>query len=170
MKKYVFGFLGFVLLIAIDQWTKSLAQIHLRSTDGISIISEVFELQYLENRGAAFGMLQGRRLFLILLTVLFMVGLIVLFHKIPAKRKYLPMQIILVLIAAGAVGNMIDRIWHHYVIDFLYFKLINFPIFNIADCYVVIGAICAIFYISFYYKEEDFEILMNKPKNGEKHE
>ena len=67
------------------------------------------------------------------------------------------MRILIVLIGAGAVGNFIDRIRQGYVVDFFYFSLINFPIFNVADIYVTAAAFLLIFLCLFYYKEEDFE-------------
>ena len=53
------------------------------------------------------------------------------------------------------MGNLIDRVWHHYVVDFIYFSLINFPVFNIADCYVTVSVIIFIILILFVYKNED---------------
>ena len=68
-----------------------------------------------------------------------------------------PLQIAMILLGAGAVGNLIDRVVNNFVIDFLYFKLINFPIFNVADCYVTISLILLIWLILFYYKEEELD-------------
>ncbi|MDY2590860.1 MAG: signal peptidase II, partial [Agathobacter sp.] len=65
---------------------------------------------------------------------------------------------------AGAIGNLIDRIVNNYVVDFFYFKLIDFPIFNVADIYVTIAAFLFIVLGFFYYKEEDFEIIFSKSK------
>ena len=65
------------------------------------------------------------------------------------------MAVCLMMVSAGAVGNMIDRIGQGYVVDFLYFKLINFPIFNVADCYVTISAFLLILLVFFYYREEE---------------
>ena len=79
-------------------------------------------------------------------------------------KRYFPMQCTIVLIAAGAVGNLIDRLLHGYVVDFFYFKLIDFPIFNVADCYVVIAAFFAVVLIGFYYKEEELTF-WKKEKN-----
>jgi signal peptidase II len=76
------------------------------------------------------------------------------------------MKGILVVLTAGALGNMIDRMFHGYVIDFLYFKLINFPIFNVADCYVCISAFLFFLAIMFYYKDGDFRFLI--PGKGRK--
>lgn len=77
------------------------------------------------------------------------------------------MSMLLILLVAGATGNMIDRVINGYVIDFLYFELIDFPIFNIADCYVVVSTIVAAFLIMFYYKDEDFEVFRTRGRKGE---
>lgn len=155
-KTYVFGFLGFCILLAIDQWTKWLACTHLKMKASIPVIKDVFELQYLENCGAAFGMLQGKRIFLLILTFVVFVLLIYVYGRIPEGKRFHALRVLDVLFAAGAVGNMLDRFFRQYVVDFFYFKLINFPVFNVADCYVVIGAIATVLLFIFYYKEEDF--------------
>lgn len=157
LKKYIIAFLAFLVLLGIDQWTKWLACSYLKSQGELPIIKNVFVLQYLENRGAAFGMLQNQRIFLLSLTTVILIALIVVYKKIPSGKRFHILQILDVILAAGAVGNMLDRFFRGYVVDFLYFKLINFPIFNIADCYVVISAILAVLLIGFYYKEEDFK-------------
>ena len=82
----------------------------------------------------------------------------------PDDRKYRPLTVCLLLIGAGAVGNMIDRLSQSYVVDFLYFKLINFPIFNVADCYVTIGAFCLVLLVMLYYKDEDMACFSLKKK------
>ena len=76
------------------------------------------------------------------------------------------LKVILLLFVAGAIGNLIDRICQNYVVDFFYFKLIDFPIFNVADIYVTVAAIMFIVLCLFYYKEEDFEFLF--PDKGKK--
>ena len=85
----------------------------------------------------------------------------------PENRRYLPLRICAVLLCAGAVGNMIDRIFRGYVVDFFYFKLIDFPVFNVADIYVTTAAVILIVLIVFLYKEEDFDrIFPKKDKRG----
>ena len=82
-----------------------------------------------------------------------------MYYKIPWNKHFVWLKVILVLFVAGAIGNLIDRIFLNYVVDFFYFKLINFPIFNVADIYVTVAAILFIIFCLFYYKEEDFELL-----------
>ena len=146
-----------VLLVALDQWTKYLAVLFLKDQDPFVIIDGVFELHYLENRGAAFGVLQNQRIFFYISVLLITIAVIWFYHKVPIEHKYLPLRICAVLILSGAFGNCIDRIRLNYVVDFLYFKLINFPIFNVADIYVTVAAFLLVILILIYYKEDDLE-------------
>lgn len=155
-KKYGLGLLFFLLLFGIDQWTKGLAFYKLKGKPEFPLWNDVFVLQYLENRGAAFGILQNQRIFLVVLTLVVFVGLVYLYSRIPSGKKFLPLYVMDLLLMAGALGNLVDRLIRGYVVDFLYFKWINFPIFNIADCYVVISAIVSALLMGFYYKEDDF--------------
>ena len=124
------------LLVLIDQVTKFAAVKCLKGKEAFSLIPGVFELQYLENRGAAFGALQNQRWFFILIVIFVLAVLLWCFIRFPKEAHYRPLAVLAVFIAAGAIGNMIDRLLNGYVIDFLYFSLIDFPIFNVADIYV----------------------------------
>lgn len=161
-KRVLYGLLGMSALLGLDQLTKYLAVEKLKGRLSVPIISGVFELQYLENHGAAFGILQGKRLFLLAFTLLIFLILFVIYLRIPAGRHYLPMQFICIFIGAGALGNMVDRFIYGYVIDFFYFSLIDFPIFNVADCYVTVSCVLMLLYILFFYKEEDFSFLWRR--------
>ena len=147
--------IGFVILVGLDQWTKGLAVKHLMNQPPFVIWDGVFELLYSENRGAAFGMMQGKQFFFFLIALVVLAAVGYLLWKMPVTERYMPMAVCLMMVSAGAVGNMIDRIGQGYVVDFLYFKLINFPIFNVADCYVTISAFLLILLVFFYYREEE---------------
>ena len=151
-----------IALIIIDQYTKHLAVLHLKNKPAFSIIDGVFELNYLENRGAAFGMLQNQKGFFILISSIVLIAISYILFKMPEDKKYNIMHILLILIASGAVGNMIDRIRFDFVVDFISFVLINFPIFNGADCFIVIGTISLFILFMFVYKEQDLEFLSFK--------
>ena len=143
------------MLIAIDQITKLWAVSQLHQADRvISIIDGVFELRYTENPGVAFSMLEGQRWIFIPITVLIGGCILIMMLRSPLRR-YKLFNITSVLILSGAIGNLIDRIAYGYVIDFLYFRLIDFPIFNFADCCVVIGAFLLFFFVLFGMKEEE---------------
>lgn len=161
----IFALIGFAAVLFFDQFTKYMAVIKLKDQTPFVLIDGVFELRYLENRGAAFGMMQDMR-FLLAAGAVIVCGLIVyLYLRMPEKRRYLPLRICAVLLCAGAAGNMIDRIRLGYVIDFLYFRLIDFPIFNVADCYVVAACIVFALLVLFYYREEeDFSFLSRERK------
>lgn len=157
-KKAVFGFFSVIFLTIIDQLTKALAVQYLKGKEAFVLWKGVFELRYLENRGAAFGILQGQKWFFIISTMVVLAFLAYLFlKKIPQEKKFVWLDIICILYFAGAVGNFIDRLCQNYVVDFLSFCLINFPIFNVADIYVTIAAFAMIVLGLFYYKEEDYD-------------
>ena len=155
MKKYVKALVGVVLLLVLDQLTKFYAITHLKEHGPISLIKDVFEFHYLENRGIAFGLFQNKYMLFVALTVIILIVIGYFYIRIPDTKRYTPLRITLVLLTAGAIGNMIDRVYHNFVVDFLYFKLINFPIFNVADCYVTIAMGLLVILILFYYKEEE---------------
>lgn len=84
--------------------------------------------------------------------------------KAPYQKLYTKLHITLVFIASGAVGNLIDRLRYDYVVDFLYFSLINFPIFNVADIYVTLASFYLVILLLFVYKESDLEFLTFRTK------
>lgn len=160
------GLLGTALLTFLDQWTKYLAVTHLAGQENIVWIPGVFQLQYLENRGAAFGILQNKLWVFVLLTVFYLIFAIWIFLRLPRQKHYLPLHIAAVVLTAGALGNFIDRIRLGYVVDFFYFSLIDFPIFNVADIYVVVSFIVLVICILFIYKEDDFSFLSRKKRES----
>lgn len=148
-----------IILILIDQFTKKLAVLNLKDKPPFVIIDKVFVLSYLENRGAAFGMMQNRQIFFLIVSLLFLVAICYVLFKLPLQKKYLAAEIVFVALAAGAVGNMIDRAVNNYVVDFFYFELIDFPVFNVADIYVTLSSIALFILLIFIYKEEDLEFI-----------
>lgn len=163
IKRYLIALLGIAAAVFIDQITKHLAVLYLKGNPARVIIDGVFELQYLENRGAAFGMMQNMQFVFVAGAVAIFIVIFYLYIRMPDTVRYLPLRICAVLLCAGALGNMIDRIRLNYVIDFFYFSLIDFPIFNVADCYVVISCIVFALLILFYYRDDnDFKFLSRK--------
>lgn len=161
----VYSLFLLLILLAADQITKYLAILHLKDQPSVILWKGVFELSYLENRGAAFGVLQGGKIFFLIATIVFLAALLWFFFRIPTSRRFLPLHTICVLIGAGAIGNMIDRILHDYVVDFFYFSLIDFPVFNVADIYVTVSCAMLIIFVLFYYKEKDWEAIFPPRKN-----
>lgn len=161
-KYAVFALISFLILIVFDQWTKSLAVAYLMDKDPFIIIKNVFQLRYLENRGAAFGMMQGQQTFFLITGIIAVIVLAYVYFKLPWEKRFLPLRAVAMFIAGGAVGNMIDRVALGYVVDFFYFELIDFPIFNVADIYVSVSCVLLAVLIIFFYKDSDFDFLSKK--------
>ncbi len=156
----VIDIISMALLVLLDQVTKIAAVSALKGKESFVLIKGVLELYYLENHGAAFGVLQNARTFFLIVTIFAMAAVFYVLIKTPADKKYLLLRALVVLIGAGAVGNVIDRILFSYVRDFIYFSLIDFPVFNVADIYVTCATICLVLSILLYYKDEhDFDYL-----------
>ena len=160
-RKLIFALIIVALLVAVDQITKMLAASALQAQP-FTILPGVFELRYLENRGAAFGILQGRQWFFIILSSVFACAAMFLYMKTPDTRRMKMLRVCLIFLTAGALGNFIDRVVLGYVRDFFYFSLINFPIFNVADIYVSVTAVVLAIYVIFIYHDNDFAFLKKR--------
>ena len=160
----VVDFILLVFYVGLDQLTKYMAVLFLKNKPAIPIIENVLELHYLENKGAAFGMLQNQKIFFIFIAFIILFAIAFVLAKTPFDKKYTILHILLVMIAGGAVGNMIDRFVQDYVVDFIYFVLIDFPIFNVADIYVTCAAFAMMGLGIFYYKDEDIETIFPSKK------
>ena len=169
MSVYIIAIILLGLGIALDQYTKYLAVENLKDAP-ISLVEGVFELHYLENRGAAFGMLQNKQVFFLIIGFVLLMIATYLYIKLPKTKRVMPLRICMIFIVCGAIGNMIDRIRLNYVVDFLYFKLINFPIFNVADIYVSVFTFILAALLLFYYKDEEFDEYFNFKKRINKAE
>ncbi|UJA33564.1 signal peptidase II [Clostridium sporogenes] len=142
------GIIILILGIVLDRISKIWALNTLASGKDIVIIKNLFSLSYLENRGAAFGIFQNRLIFLSLITVIVILGAAYFIVKYKPTSKLL--KISLSLIISGAIGNLIDRIYYKFVVDFImlhYKDVYFFPTFNVADTLVVIGTILLAIYI-----------------------
>lgn len=132
-------FVIILVIIALDQLTKYLAEKYLKSRKSISIIPGVFSLTYVENKGAAFGILQNHRLILRISSFVFII-LIIICLFIKPTLSFLA-KIALCILLAGAIGNFLDRIFRGYVIDFLHIKVKKSLVFNIADIAIACGTL-----------------------------
>lgn len=146
-------FLTVVLLTALDQVTKLWAVKSLRPVGEIPIIEGVFNLRYVENTGAAFSILQGKTF---LLTVIPIVACAFMVYILLTKRLSSRLGSWgITLIFSGALGNLIDRIFRGAVVDMFDFELINFPVFNVADICVTVGAVLFFIYAIFFYDKAE---------------
>lgn len=159
MKKRALYMLCFLLISLLliwgDAFSKQLAIQQLSGGREIVIIDRILTLMYLENRGAAFGILNGQQWLFYIITITVLLFIIYFIKRMPMSRRYLPMYLVCILIFSGAIGNFIDRIRQQYVVDFIYFKLIDFPVFNIADIYVSCGCFLMVLLLIFVYKDDE---------------
>ena len=136
-------------LVGIDQLTKWLAVSMLKPVGSVNLISidgkEWLNLTYVENTGASFSILEGKRVFLIIITSVVIVGM--LFMLLTKRIKSKPVIWAFALIIAGGIGNLIDRIFNGYVVDFVDVRIIRFAVFNFADICAVVGAALLILFI-----------------------
>jgi len=170
--KLVIEILVFALLMFLDQITKYLAVVNLKGHSSIVVIKGILDLTYLENRGAAFGILEDKIILFSILTIA-VLGVIIYFkikidllvykqtitNKI--RNKYLFLNAILILLFTGATGNFIDRIRFNYVVDFFRFGFIDFPIFNVSDILITSSSVLLIFILLFVFKSKEFDYLNN---------
>lgn len=133
---YIIAF-GF---IAIDIWTKFLAENALKAIGTVPIINDILHLTYVENRGIAFGMFSGGRIYFVVISLIILALLSAVVLKTPKTSRTVWLKTATAFIYGGAIGNMIERIFKGYVVDFIDFRIIDFPVFNVADIAVCTGA------------------------------
>lgn len=162
-----------LLMIALDQIVKYWAFTSLKIQSSIPLIENVFHLTYVENRGAAFSLFaqfDSRWIFVSLAVGVTIAIFIVL------RINYLQTGLgrwSLVLVAAGALDNAIDRVVHGFVVDLFDFRLINFPVFNVADIFICVGGALFVIYFMFQHKDNEpnkespVEPLETEPENHE---
>ncbi|MCC3864554.1 signal peptidase II [Terrisporobacter petrolearius] len=132
------------ILIGLDQIIKYWVLNYLKGVESIPVINNIFNLTYVENRGAAFGMLQNNQtIFVVVAAIASCYGL----YYLHTKKVNDLGKIGILLVISGAIGNLIDRVILGYVIDYLDFHIIWNYVFNLADCFVVVGTILLCIYI-----------------------
>lgn len=134
------------LILVFDIFTKYLSSFYFKVSE-IEVIKNILYFNYVENRGAAFGIMQNKQWFFILITLILIIAMILYILKV--KPQDILLKLSLSFIIGGGIGNLIDRVFKGYVVDFIDLRIINYPVFNIADCFVVIGAVLLCVYILF---------------------
>jgi signal peptidase II len=155
-KKIISGLIISIISMIIDQAIKLLVIKNFELHEEKKVFGDIFTLYYIRNTGSAWGML-----------AIFIIGYV--YCNIPNK-KYTILRVCLALILGGALGNLIDRIRLNYVVDYLYFKLIDFPVFNFADICVTVPVALVVLLCIFKYKGDDFDVIMGEKRldeNGE---
>ena len=143
----------FVFTVAADQWLKHWTVTNLALGESTDFIPGIMQLQRLHNYGAAWSSLSGKTVFLVAMTSVLLIGVaVLLFRKIVRH----PLGVTAcVLILGGGIGNMIDRVALGYVVDMFDLLLFEYPVFNLADCFVVVGAILGSIYYLWLYEKYD---------------
>ena len=159
-KKRLISWLIFLLaaavLVGLDLLFKSWAAANLQGQPSRTLIPGILGLTYTRNTGAAFGVLANfafARSFLIIVKIVLMCGILWVYQRIPHEKEYWLVRVPTILIFAGGIGNLHDRIILGYVRDMLRFLFINFPIFNLADVFVVVGCFAGAFVMFFIVKD-----------------
>lgn len=159
MKSIAFAFFSMISLLSVDFISKRLALKYLASVGEKSLIKGIMNLQYVENRGAAFGILSGKLLPVIILTPIIVVFIVGLYLKSLNRPKFKAFRATCILFIAGSLGNFIDRVIYGFVVDFFEFQFFEFPVFNIADIYLSLSTLVLILLILFYYKDSDWNFI-----------
>ncbi len=170
----IFITIGILIFIAIDQITKVIAFNNLKGNDSIVLIKNIFSLTYIENKGAAWGLFAGKMGIFVIVTMIVVPVLILFIFRIQKvkrtidnKRSYSILQMLIVVLISGAIGNCIDRVSRGFVVDFFEFTFIDFPVFNVADCYITVGTTMLILLVMFALSDEDFNLITSKKPRKE---
>ena len=158
-----------IIGIFLDRITKLWAIGRLKGQEAITLIPGALEFRYLENSGAAFGILQNQKTFFLIMTTIVSLALLYVLFRMPSDKKYLICHIGGSVLLAGALGNYWDRMFYDYVVDFIYFSLIDFPIFNVADIYVSVTCFVSVIAV-LAGKADELEFSFLSLKKGKKAE
>lgn len=158
------------LLTAIDQFTKFVVQSNFELYESKPVIDGVFAFTYIQNRGMAWGMFQGKIPVFLIFTSIFLILAFRIMYNVVDKKRYAMVKYMLVLLISGAIGNLIDRVKLGYVVDFFSFELIDFPVFNVADIYVVISMVSAMILLLFVYSNEEVDEILKIFGKSNEHE
>lgn len=167
---YILPILLIALLTAFDQLTKYMVTSSFKLYESRVVINHILSLSYIRNAGVAWGMFQGKRIIFLILTAVVLLFCFYIYANIAEQKKYRLLRIALIILVSGAVGNMIDRIKLGYVVDFFCLEFIDFPIFNVADIFVVVSMIGIFLLIMFKYNNEEFDEILGIGKKAGHHE
>jgi signal peptidase II len=149
-------FLAAAALVALDQYTKLAIRSTLELGEQLTLLPGVLGLTYVQNTGMAFSSLSGATWFLTLVSLAASIAVaVMLLRNHPFSHPFGKWTLALIL--AGAVGNLIDRFFLHYVTDMIQVLFVNFAVFNVADCCVVTGGILLAVYVLFFWEKLEGE-------------
>ncbi len=164
--KYIVSVIIIPIIFILDQLTKKWAMSNLKGKPAIDVINGFFDLRYVENPGAAWGIFGSmsdsmRKPFFVIVSIIAILFIIYFFIKVRKEQRTLSVAIAFIL--GGAFGNFYDRVVNSYVVDFIhwFYKDYHWPTFNLADSAISTGVVLMIIHMLFLEKEE------NKGKNKE---
>lgn len=157
-----FSVVGIVLVL--DQFLKFLAIEKLQGQSSHVLVDGLLQFTYFENPGAIFGVLPNQIGMVLFASIIFDLGLLYIIFKLPSSKKYRVIHLLLSLLMAGSIGNCLDRIRFGFVVEYIYFIGLNFPVFNLSDFMIAISTLILVFFFLFRYKEKDFDFLTFKQK------
>ncbi len=149
------------LLTALDQLTKYIIISNFQLFESKPIIDGVLSITYIQNKGIAWGLFQGKIPVFLIFTAIILLFSFRIMYNVAGNKRYRLAKYVLITLIAGALGNLIDRISLGYVVDFIYFELIDFPVFNVADIYVCVSMFVAILALLFIYSNEEVDEILN---------
>ena len=159
--------------VFLDQWVKELCLNKIGMYNSVVVIEGIFELRVIPNKGMAWGMLQNQQWLFVVMTPIVLGLMAWVYLRMPYEKKFLPMRVLAVMLAGGAIGNLLDRMFRGdfcrgHVVDMFYVKAINFPVFNVADTFISVSFVLLVVLVLFKYSEEDFDRMFGLKKKEKK--
>lgn len=143
------GYIVFsIAILSLDILSKLVVELNFGKGDTLPLIKDVFHLTYVENQGIAFGMFSGGRWIFVIVSFLVLILIAYIYSKTLHRSRFL--KIGTALVYGGAIGNMLERLAKGYVVDFFDFRLIGFPVFNVADIAICVGAAMILIHFLFF--------------------
>lgn len=167
--RYILPILGVAAVVLLDQLVKELCLAKIGMYNTVVLIENVFELHVIPNKGMAWGMLQNKQWLFVVVTPLVLALVAWFYVKLPYEKKFMPTRVLTVMLAGGAIGNLIDRMFRGefcqgHVVDMFYVKAINFPVFNVADSFICVSFALLAVLVIFKYSDEDFDRMFHLKK------
>lgn len=182
--KFLRATVAILVLVAFDQYTKYMVVEHFAMHEYYPIAGDLFGLYYLQNEGMSWGMFQGKQIVFLIFTIIVLVAVGYIYIKLLQDVFFRPLNVCMLFLSSGAIGNMIDRMigvdylhsgnvadiqfLHGGVVDFLYIKMINFPVFNVADMYVTISIAVIVILLFTKYRNIELDTFLGRSKRQEK--
>ena len=166
-KNYILPLIIIAVLVLVDQLIKLVVVDKIELAKEVPVIGDAVVITYLKNTGAAWSFMSGKTIILVIISVIVIGALGYFYKNLLADDKYRILRICIIFIVGGAIGNMIDRIRLGYVVDYIYFKIIHFPVFNFADICVTVCMFLMVILLLFKFDSKDMMVLIGeKPEDS----